>query len=98
MKIPYKVPLNGHAFELASGRQLTPGEIEKLSEEEEEENKDLIDEAIKQGRLFKIEEVAMEDLPVAELRTIAAQNNVEGADKMNKDQLLKAIESGGGEK
>jgi hypothetical protein len=50
-----KVPLNGQLFELANGRQLVPGEVEKLTADEAKENADLLKEAYKDGRLFNLE-------------------------------------------
>jgi hypothetical protein len=54
-----KVPLSGSLFELASGRQLVPGEVVELSKDESSDNKALIEEALADGRLLdasKIEE------------------------------------------
>ena len=51
-----KVPLNKGLFELRSGRQLVPGEVEKLSKDEAKENEDLIKGAIKDGLLLEITE------------------------------------------
>jgi phosphoribosylformylglycinamidine (FGAM) synthase-like enzyme len=52
-----KVPLGGQLFELASGRQLVPGEVEELSADEEKENKELLAEAIKDGTLLDAKDV-----------------------------------------
>ena len=52
-----KVPLSGGLFELASGRQLVPGEVEELSADEEKENKELLKEAIESGTLLDASKV-----------------------------------------
>ena len=52
-----KVPLGGSLFELASGRQLVPGEIEELSADEEKENKDQIKAAIESGVLLDAKDI-----------------------------------------
>ena len=51
-----KVPLGGQLFELASGRQLVPGEISELSADEEKENKDQIKAALESGVLLDAKE------------------------------------------
>lgn len=52
-----KVPLGGTLFELSSGRQLVPGELEELSAEEEKDNADLLNSAFENGTLLKADDV-----------------------------------------
>ena len=56
-----KVPLDGSLFELSSGRQLVPGELEELSAEEEKDNADLLKEAFESGTLLKADNVKEKD-------------------------------------
>jgi hypothetical protein len=73
----YKVPLTGGLFELANGRQLVPGEVAELSDDEAKDNADLLKKAVESGELFETEAT-----PLVETQaTVTAKKADKGGDK-----------------
>jgi hypothetical protein len=87
------VPLNAGMFELVSGRQLAPGEMIKLSDQDMEDNQEILKTGFADGAILDAD-AGLDALSVEELRNRAKSAQVEGYSKMNKDDLVKALEGG----